>query len=430
MTKSFTALAVLRLRDEGRLSLDDSVARWVPEFERVSLPTKDSAPIRVRHLLTHASGLPEDNPWGDQQLGASDADLTRWLRAGVPFSTPPGTRYEYSNYAFALLGRIVSRASGQPYERYLKTAILQPLGMKDTVLESAEVPAARKATGYRRHPDGTYSPEPPLPQGAFGAMGGLWTTAEDLGRYVAFHLNAFPPRDDAEAGPVRRASVREMNSLAWWNQLESQLADGRPKGRVSGYGYGLGVTADCRFARIVSHGGGLPGYGSHMAWLPDYGVGIFAMTNLTYAGPGQVVNQAWDRLAETGALQPRVLPASRSLEHAREQVFEFWRSGRMDVLQSAAAMNLFLDVPAPERRAQVSAIQEQVGQCSMASPVRAENWLRGQFDLTCERGTVGVFVTLAPTTPPGIQYLNFRKIQPGDQMGASTSAPFGVRCAP
>ena len=107
MTKSFTALAILKLRDEGKLSLEDPVAKWIPEFTRMPMPTRDTGPIRIRHLLTHGAGFPEDNPWGDQQLGASDAELTAWLKQGIPFSTAPDTQYEYSNYGFGLLGRIV-----------------------------------------------------------------------------------------------------------------------------------------------------------------------------------------------------------------------------------------------------------------------------------------------------------------------------------
>ena len=104
MTKSFTALAILKLRDDGRLSLEDPVSRWIGEFARMERPTRDTPPLTIRQLLSHSAGLPEDNPWGDQQLSATDAQLTGWLRIGIPFSTPPGTRYEYSNYAFGLLG--------------------------------------------------------------------------------------------------------------------------------------------------------------------------------------------------------------------------------------------------------------------------------------------------------------------------------------
>jgi CubicO group peptidase (beta-lactamase class C family) len=173
MTKSFTSLAVLKLRDEGKLSLEDPVSKWIPEFARMEMPTRDAGPIRVRHLLTHGAGFPEDNPWGDQQLGASEADVTAWLKKGIPFSTVPGSEYEYSNYGFALLGRIVSKASGTRYDEYVQTQILAPLKMTGSTLEPSKAPGAKRAVGYRRQPDGSYLEERPLPHGAFGAMGGL-----------------------------------------------------------------------------------------------------------------------------------------------------------------------------------------------------------------------------------------------------------------
>src|SRR5277367_6588028 len=142
MTKSFTVLAILKLRDEGKLSLEDPVSKWIPEFARMELPTRDTAPLRVRQLLSHSGGFPEDNPWGDQQLSASDGDLTQWLRRGIPFSTPPGTRYEYSNYSFGLLGRVVTKASGMPYEQYVRAEILSKLHMDASTFEFSQVPAA------------------------------------------------------------------------------------------------------------------------------------------------------------------------------------------------------------------------------------------------------------------------------------------------
>ena len=120
-------------------------------------------------------------------MSVTDATLDGWLRQGIPFSTPPGTRYEYSNYAFGLLGRVVTKAAGIPYEKYMQREILSKLRMDDTAYEFAEVAAASRAVGYRLRPDGTYGEEPPLPHGAFGSMGGLLTRATDLGKYVAFH---------------------------------------------------------------------------------------------------------------------------------------------------------------------------------------------------------------------------------------------------
>ena len=429
MTKSFTAMAILKLRDDGKLSLDDVVSKWIPEFASMPLPTRDSSPIRVRHLMSHSAGFPEDNPWGDQQLGAAEEALDSWLRAGIPFSTPPGTRYEYSNYAFGLLGRIVAKASGMDYERYMREQILQPLGMNATTFRFADVPASSRAIGYRLKPDGTYAEEPPLPHGVFGAMGGLLTTADDMGRYVAFHLSAWPARDDPERGPVNRASVREMAHLWTPGNLTARSNNGMLQASQSGYGYGLRITADCRFERIVAHGGGLPGFGSHMQWLPDYGVGMFAMTTLTYSGPASAISASWDAMAKTGGLRPREWVATSRQTEMRDHVFNIWKNWNDAEVKKIAAVNLLLDTPAAERQADINALKKEVGECTAAGPVRAENWLRGQVNLQCANGTVGAFFTLAPTQPPMLQHLEYRNLSsPTEIMGAPTGAPAGVSC--
>ncbi|HYO84275.1 MAG TPA: serine hydrolase domain-containing protein [Bryobacteraceae bacterium] len=410
MTKSFTALAVLKLRDEGKLSLEDPISRFIPQFSRMPLATRDAAPIRVRHLLTHGAGFPEDNPWGDQQLGISEETLDAWLNAGVPFSNPTELQFEYSNYGFALLGRIISVASGTPYAEYLDREILKPLGMTASALEPAKVPAALRAIGYRRKPDRKYEEEKPLPHGAFGAMGGLLTSAEDLARYVAFHLAAWPPRDEAETGPVRRSSVREMQEMGRSSGLTVRSATGTaPLSVVSGaYGYGLGVSRDCRFRHIVGHGGGLPGFGSFMLWLPEHGVGLFAMSNLTYAGPAGALHQALDAMKRTGALQSRELPPSPVLTMTRDTIYKsFWQTWDEAAVGKAAANNLLLDEPAEQRKAGLAKLRARGGKCTGTSEVAAENLLRGTFRIDCENGPVHVTFTLAPTQPPTIQHLAF-----------------------
>src|SRR5215208_4696496 len=119
MTKSFTAIAILRLRDEGKLSLDDLAEKYVPELANLKYPTSDSPKITIRHLLSHSEGFPEDNPWGDQQLAATEEQFSAMLRGGIPFSNAPGVAYEYSNFGFAILGRIVTVVSGVPYKEYV-----------------------------------------------------------------------------------------------------------------------------------------------------------------------------------------------------------------------------------------------------------------------------------------------------------------------
>ena len=406
MTKSFTTLAILRLRDEGRLSLDDKVARYLPELAALPYPTLDSPELTIRLLLTHSAGLPEDNPWGDRQLAVSDAAMRVSLRRGIPFSNAPGVAFEYSNYGFAILGQVVSRVSGERYRDYVDAHVLRPLGMTSTRWEAAAVPAARLAHGYRREGE-AWIEERPLADGAFGAMGGLYSSVHDLARYVSFFLSAWPPRDDEDRGPVRRSSLREMQQAARpYRALATRSSVEEPlRLSAGGYGYGLGATQTCRFRSSVAHSGGLPGYGSQMRWLPEHGVGIVALANLTYGAPSAAVGEALEAMARTGALQPRVVQPSPELESARDSVLRLLAAWDDAVYEGLAADNLSLDRPAAERARQLAQLRQAHGACRADGPVEAENALRGASWLACERGRVRLELTLAPTEPPRVQHL-------------------------
>jgi CubicO group peptidase (beta-lactamase class C family) len=407
MTKSFTAMAIMKLRDEGRLSLDDPAERYVPQLRTLRYPTSDSPKLTIRHLMSHATGFPEDNPWGDQQLDASEEDFSRMLERGIPFSNPPGMAYEYSNYGFAILGRIVTNVSGRPYRQYLAESILKPLGMSSTTLDPASVAKDRIAHGYRWE-DETWKEEPPLPDGAFGAMGGMLTSLADLSRYVGTFLAAYPPRDGAETGPVRRASLREMQQI--WRTRPATAAraqSGEVQLNAGGYGYGLRISQSCQFNQVVAHSGGLPGFGSLMQWLPDHGVGFIAFGNVTYTGWGGVANQAFEALARTGGLEPRVAQPSPTLVEMREAVSRLVMNWDDTLADDVAAMNLYRDRSKDRRKREIEALRAKVGACSAPAAFDyVENALRGQWTLKCERGDLRVYITLAPTMPPRVQQLD------------------------
>jgi CubicO group peptidase (beta-lactamase class C family) len=405
MTKSFTALAILKLRDEGKLSLDDPAEKWVPELAGLTYPTSDSPRHTIRHLMSHATGFPEDNPWGDQQLAVTDDEMSKMMRAGIPFSNAPGVAYEYSNYGFAILGRIVTKASGMPYRRYIGESILRPLGMTSTTLEPRSVPAARLAQGYRWE-DEQWKLEPQLPDGAFGSMGGMLTSARDLGVYVGMFLDAWPPHDGPETWPVKRSSIREMQQVQ--RPRPAVVARG-PNGALQlysgGYAYGLGVSGDCNFAHIVAHSGGLPGFGSLMRWLPEHGVGIIAFGNRTYTNWAGPSTEALGIMLKTGGLVPRAPQPSAVLMARREAVSRLVTRWDDRLADSLAAVNLFLDRSRDRRQAEIAKLQTEVGPCRAGSGFDVvENALRGQWTMPCDRGALRVSITLAPTTPPTVQF--------------------------
>ncbi len=417
MTKSFTALAILKLRDEGKLSLEDPVSKYVPELGGMPRATADSPILTIQHLLTHSEGFPEDNPWGDRQLARSDAFLAAMARSGIPFANAPGVAFEYSNTGFALLGRVVANVSRMRYRDYVDANILKPLGMTSTYWEASAVPAGRLAKGYRLE-GGTPVEEPALGDGSFGAMGGLFSTVRDLARYTAFFLSAWPPRDDSEAGPMRRASAREMQQVARFSQASARRAtpDGPFRLAAGGYGYGLGARSTCRFRHVVSHGGGLPGFGSTMLWLPEHGVALVGLANLTYARWGDASGEALDALEAGGGLKPRVPQPSPALLAAREAVNRLYETWDDAVFDALAADNLALDTPREKRHAAFTDLKAKHGACR-PGPLEAENALRGAWTLACERGEFFLKVTLAPTQPPKVQLLEARSgpLPPADE---------------
>lgn len=413
MTKAFTALTILKLRDDGKLALDAPAETYVPELKALKYPTEDSAKIRVRELLTHTAGFATDDPWGDRQTPLPESEFTAFLAGGVPFTRPPATAMEYSNLGYALLGRIITNVSGTAYDEMVQRTILRPLGMTSTSHHVASQPAERRALGYRWEDDG-WKLEPTMAHGAFGAMGGIQTSANDYAKWVAFLLSAWPPRDGADAGPVRRASVRELAQGANYPVSRQRPgASGADACRMAGtYGMGFNVATDCELGLTMSHGGGYPGYGSHLLLLPDYGVGIFALANRTYAGPTPPVWDAAVALLRAGDLTSRALPVSTALASAYAAVGRIFTSGSVAGETSTLAMNFLMDRDAAHWARDLTALKAQVGACDMNSAIRASGAASGSFMWTCATGRVRGNVLLAPTMTPQIQALSLSRVTP------------------
>jgi serine-type D-Ala-D-Ala carboxypeptidase/endopeptidase len=407
MSKAFTALAILKLRDEGRLSLDAPAETYVPELRGWHYPTADSPRIRVRDLLSHAGGFVTDDPWGDRQTPLPEAEFTAMIRAGVPFTRAPQTAYEYSNFGYALLGRIVSNVSGRPFEDYISDEIMRPLGMASTGYDVSRSPQARRALGYRWENE-AWSREPDMARGAFGAMGGVQTSLNDYGRWVAFLLSAWPARDGPGQGPVRRASVRELAQGLNFPQLGRRpgaSSDNCPQAQT--YGMGMRLAVDCEIGLTLGHGGGYPGYGSFVLLMPEAGVGIFAFANRTYAGPSPAVWDAAAELQRAGLLAPRMLAVSEPLAATYAVAGAMYRAGDLAPGRDRLAMNFLMDRTAENWAREFARLKGEVGECQTGSPITATGALAGRFQWTCERGRLDGQLLLAPTRPPTIQSLRF-----------------------
>ena len=408
MSKAFTALAILRLRDDGKLALDALAESYVPEMRGWKYPTADSPRLRVRDLLSHAGGLVTDDPWGDRQTVLPEADFTSMLHDGVPFTRAPGTGYEYSNLGYAILGRIVSNVSGRPYKDYIEQSIMRRLGMMETGYDITVSPADRRALGYRWENE-AFAREPDMVHGAFGAMGGVQTTAIDYAKWVAFLLSAWPPRDDAEREPARRATVRELAQGLNFPQRVQRPGTSTPAcTQAFVYGMGLRVLQDCEVGLTLSHSGGYPGYGSYMLLLPEYDIGLFAFANRTYAGPSGMV---WDiamELQKAGWLTSRAMPLSATLAQRYRTAVAMYTAGQVAPGRAALAPNFLMDRSEANWAAEFARLANQAGKCHTDSAVVATGALTGTFTWSCERGVVNGVLLLAPTNPPTIQSLALR----------------------
>lgn len=418
ITKSFTALAALKLRDEGRLSLDAPVATYAPELAALTPPTRDSAPVSLRLLLSNASGLAYDDLWGAVSFGKSEEQLATLLRNGVQFSTAPGSRYAYSNLGWALAGRVVERVSGARYRDYVTDNLLRPLGMNSTVWEASDVPAGRLAIGYYRDGDKLVEESRPS-DGVFAAAGGLYSSLHDYARYASLHLAAYPPRDDLETGPVRRSTLREMHEGQRWARMDTdapvvRTSDDGVNLTAPSYGLGWLNVTSCTEEGRVQHGGMEPGYFAWVVLMPAARIGYVALATTEHVGriarPG-----AFDILREAGLLTPLAprphavlanMPAVLAKLVETRDPDLFTRTFDPDSAKYSWNRTLKDDLVR---------IAREHGRCSPDGKLDVHGAHHGSFRMKCERGAVRFEVLLSPATPPQVQSVNITEELSADE---------------
>lgn len=409
MTKSFTAATVLSLRDDGLLRLDDPIALHLPALRGLRGPTADSPAITIRQLLTMTAGFPTDDPWGDRQQGLDVDDFLALAANGLSFAWAPGTRWEYSNLGYGLLGRLITAVAGHEYREVVRERILMPLGMTSTGYLEADVAANRLARGYLWRDD-RFLEEPMDGYGALAAMGGIFTTVRDLATWISGFIDAFPPRDEpGQAHPLGRASRREMQQpmVSFDAGITFPTADADPELDGAAYGFGLFVFEHLRWGRIVGHSGGYPGFGSNMRWHAPSGLGVVVLANGRYAPSSLLARDLLGSLLDAEAVPSRRVRANAATEAARaavEGLLERWDDAEAERL---FAMNVELDEPLALRREAMARLRTAHGRLVpdpaeepvSHSPFQLAWWLRG------ERGRVKVEVLLSPELPPKVQAL-------------------------
>ena len=324
------------------------------------------------------------------------------LKANPSFSNPPSFAFEYSNTGYAILGLIISKITGMPYQEYIDKNILAELQMEDTYWEFEDIPEERRVIGY--NPD-SLTLAPMLHDGTYGAMGGLITSIEDFSKYVSFHLSAWPPRNDPEVGPVRRSTLRKMQQPQF-SRLYADAKDwnDNPCPVISGYGYGLGISENCEGIRRISHGGALPGFGSNYVFYPDLGIGLMAFCNVTYTTPwpyGEISKLLFEELD----LKPRKLPVSGILNFRKNQIVNWFKTWDKELEAEVFAENFYLDSDRNTRISELRPLLEGAGEILQTGEINPGNQLRGSFEIYGSKDSLNVFFTLSPEPDPKIQAL-------------------------
>lgn len=411
-TKSFTAAAIMRLVERRALDLDAPISDWVPAFRGVALPRPDSPVPTVRMLLTMSGGLPTDDPWADRQESIADTGLDAILRDGLLFDSVPGTRFAYSNLGYALIGRVVSAASGMPYAEFVRRELLEPLQLEQTRFEAPTVGAV--AIGHRPV-DGRFLPLPWTGPGAFSSIGGLFSTAADLSTWCRYLAAAFergalaspapPPSSDlpGPASPVGPSPAARRAMQQAYRVIPSD------SGRGTGYGFGLIVEERAGFGTVVSHSGGYPGYSAHMRWsIPD-GIGVVAFENAT----GSRVIDAAEPIHDEAlrALRPSepgvpILDATRAAQHRIMRLLALWDDQEADRIFTE---NVALDAPYEERRTAIAALLSAAGvDPATCAPTAERSNAPTQLSwrLIGNGGSVRVSIRLAPLRSGRVQTLS------------------------
>lgn len=383
ITKVFTAMTTLRLAEAGRIDLDAPAAKLLPELDRLAYPNADGRRLTVRDILTHTAGLPR-NP-DLPPLAVDDASTRAELMHaidGLSLVRAPGVAQEYSNLGFSLLGHIVAAASGKPYHDAIQDALLDPLGMRSTVW--ADVPGERLAIGHVVK-DGRVAVQPPTRHGDIDAAGGLFSTVEDLGRFVAFQLAAWPPRDGDDTGPLTRATLRDAQSLR--------------------SGLTWRVSRGCDQVHVVSHSGAVDGYHATVRILPNAGIGIIVLANAGWADTGHLAEEIQRALARDGGLElrvPQALPALTTTAAQLTRQLSAWDDATF-AAQATLAWREDDDIARIGER--MRWLHEALGACT-PGPLRPTSAWSGVFGLVCERGVAELALSLTTTPTPKIAGLD------------------------
>ncbi len=272
VTKQFTAMAIVMLAEDGKLALSDPIAKWID-----SVPPTWRA-ITIHQLLRHTSGISDYEEWFEGYATQAYSDYMSQAHAPArivrdamqrPLDHEPGTTFRYSNTAYIMLGYIIERASGMPYDEFLRRRIHEPLGMTHSDQDRSEQLVANRAQGYRFRP-------------------GAFPTAFFNGLRRADHYNAFyqlmePPQGDAGLITTARDLYKWDQAIYGEQLVRRVMVDSIFAEGIGGYGYGWFVATGVN-GRTHEHSGGLPGFSAYIMRIPETRRTVIVLNNIERSG--------------------------------------------------------------------------------------------------------------------------------------------------
>lgn len=265
ITKLFTSTMLMLLRDAGKVSLDDPIVKYLPEF-RIKSRFADARPPTFRQMAAHATGLPREGVhenWKGDGMPPID-DLLASL-AVSEMLMPTMMEPKYSNLGISIMGYALGKIAGKSYDAFVQEAILQPLGMTDSGFERGKYGEDHYGVGYRKGKDGAMIPVPDFAEDGWRPAGGMYSTVADIAQFIALQFRDAPADGDKQI--LGSSTLHEMH------QPVSMMPD-----FSNGYGIGWGIR---RIAdeKVIGHGGSLPGFTTNITLAPALRLGMIVFTN-------------------------------------------------------------------------------------------------------------------------------------------------------
>jgi len=281
ISKPFVATAIMQLAEAGKLRLDAPVSSYLPYFR---LAGDGWQQITLRQMLAHTAGMPDCDDYGWYRPEDDEAALERYVRslAGEELIAAPGERHEYSNAAFEVLGDVVAKASGQSFESYLKTHVLDPLGMRNSTFLRSEVAPELATTPHFGIPAAVLPGVYPYHR-AHAASSTLHSSVLEMSRWARANLRRGSPDEQRILQPASYAELWHPHVTTGEEIWEE----------AAGLGWFLGTY---RGRRVVHHGGSDPGFQTDLVLLPDDDMAIVVLANANMAPLGSITDATLDLL--------------------------------------------------------------------------------------------------------------------------------------